>query len=131
MRPADRPPAQRQWSLRFEESHRLALADLADALEALRASKDSQGRALHLAGTRDALDRMAQAGANPSVARACQLFGQLLGAPGQDVELRLQAAALALETLTFLVVADDEASRARAAEALAQLELAVRQAEAA
>jgi hypothetical protein len=122
---------QREWSLRFEDGARLALADLADALEAVRSSRDEQQRALHLAGTRDALDRIEEASGDAAVARACQLFGQILGAPRQSLEQRLDTATLALDTLTFLVVADDDESRARATEALHQLEQAARQAEAA
>ncbi|HKY96201.1 MAG TPA: hypothetical protein VJL84_12890 [Kiloniellales bacterium] len=121
----------RRWSLRFEDAARLALADLADLLAALRASRDEQQRALCLAGTRDALDRIEEASRDPAVGRACQLFGQILGAPSQSVRQRLDTAALALETLTFMVIADDQGSRERAALAMRQLEQAARQAEAA
>jgi len=131
VRPAERSAVERQWWLRFEETQRLALADLADALADLRACRDSQQRVLHLAHTRDALDRVARASGDADVAQACGLFGQILAAPRQRLSLRLDAAALALETLTFLVVAESGERRARAADALRQLSDAARRAEAA
>lgn len=124
LRSADRSAVARRWSLRFEEEARLALADLADALEELRRSGDLQQRTLALATTRDALDRVAEDSADPTVAEACALFGQLLAAPRQSAALRVQAAQVALETLTFLVLADGEERRRRGAEALRQLALA-------
>lgn len=128
---AEQAAIRRAWSLRFEDAARLSLTDLADALAALAGSADDQQRALHLAGTRDALHRVEEASNDPGVAEACRLFGQILGAPGQSQQLRFDAASLALDTLTFLVVADDPESRERATEALRQLQQAARQAEAA
>jgi len=129
--PAEPAAVADRWSLRFEDGARLALADLADTLAAARAATDSQERARHIAGTRGALDRIAAASADPAVARACHLFGQILGAPRQGLRTRLETAAVALDTLTFLVVADDAERRREAAEALHQLERALRRADAA
>jgi hypothetical protein len=124
LRAADRSLAARAWSLRFEDEARLALADLADALDGVRRSADRQQRALALAATRDALDRLACESEDAAVAQACDLFGRILGAPGQSTAVRLQAADLALETLTFLVLAEGEDRERKAGEALRQLELA-------
>jgi hypothetical protein len=124
LRAADRNLVAQAWSLRFEDEARLALADLADALDAVRRSAGAQQRALALAATRDALDRVARESGDAAVARACALFGRILGAPGQSTALRLEAADLALETLTFLVVAEGEGRQRKAGEALRQLELA-------
>lgn len=141
--PADRAPAlerslvrqaedavRREWSLRFEDGVRLALADLADELAAARESTRQtaatpdggrQSQTLHLAAMRDAIDRIAQEQPDPAIAQACELFDRLVGSAA-PVALRYEAAQLALDTLTFLVIADAVERRAKAAAALAQLE---------
>ncbi len=114
----------RQWTLRFEETARLALADLADELAAAREAEGPQSQALHLAAMRDAIERVAQEQQDPAVTRACALFDQLVGSAAAPLALRHEAAQLALDTLTFLVLADAVERKARAAAALAQLEQA-------
>jgi hypothetical protein len=124
LRAADRSLAGHAWTLRFEDEARLALADLADALDGVRRSADMQQRALALAATRDALDRVARESADAAVTQACELFGRILGSPRQSAAIRLEAADLALETLTFLVLSEGEERQRKAGEALRQLELA-------
>jgi hypothetical protein len=87
-----------------------------------------QQRALALAATRDALDRVARESADAAVTQACELFGRILGAPRQSAAIRLEAADLALETLTFLVLSEGEERQRKAGEALRQLELAANRA---
>lgn len=118
----------REWSLRFEESVRLALADLADELAAARAAGPGPSQALHLAAMRDAIDRVAREQRDPAIGRACDLFDRLVGSAATPLALRYEAAQLALDTLTFLVVADAVERKARAAAALAQLEQAAKRA---
>jgi hypothetical protein len=124
----DRAEVHRQWSLRFEDGVRLALADLADELEAARRATGAQSQALHLAAMRDAIERVAREQQDPAVSRACELFDRLVGQAGAPLALRHEAAQLALDTLTFLVLADAVERKARAATALAQLELAAQRA---
>jgi len=114
----------RQWSLRFEAGVRLALADLSDELVAARQAIGTQSQGLHLAAMRDAIDRVACEQQDPAVGRACELFDRLVGSAGTPLALRYEAAQLALDTLTFLVLADAVERKARAAAALAQLEQA-------
>lgn len=120
----DEAEVRRQWSLRFEEGVRLALADLSDELVAARQAAGTQSQSLHLAAMRDAIDRVACEQQDPAVSRACELFDRLVGSAGTPLALRYEAAQLALDTLTFLVLADAVERKARAAAALAQLERA-------
>jgi hypothetical protein len=124
----DRAEVRRQWSLRFEEGVRLALADLADELEAASRASGLQSQTLHLAAMRDAIERVAREQRDPAVTRACELFDRLVGQPGAPLAQRHEAARLALDTLTFLVLADAVERKARAATALAQLERAAQRA---
>lgn len=116
---------------RFEESVRLALAALSDSLADARSAGDDHGRALALAGTRDALQGVALASDDAALVRACRLFDEILGSADTAMATRLDAAQLALDTLTFLAVAGPGRQQASAASALAALERAAQRARAA
>ncbi len=121
-------PAGQAWSLRFEDTWRLALADLADELASARLTADPQSQTLHLAAMRDAIDRVAREQADPAVSHACALFDRLVGSAAAPLALRHEAAQLALDTLTFLALADAVERKARAAAALGRLERLTQQA---
>ncbi len=126
-------PAQseRRRPPRPEEPLRVALAELADAVRLARATGEARGRALAIAGIRDALESVALAGEDPAVLRACSLFGDLLGSATASDALRLEAAQLALETLALLAVPGPGEQRDRATVAIGVLERAAERARAA
>lgn len=116
------------WSPRYEETWRLALADLADELASARQTSDPRSQSLHLAAMREAIDRVAREQDDPAVSHACALFDRLVGSASAPLALRHEAAQLALDTLTFLALADAVERKARAAAALGQLEKLTQQA---
>lgn len=123
--------SRRPWRPRFETPARVALVALTDELAAARrAAEEGAEGTLHLAGLRDAIDRVAESAADPAIRRACDLFDRLVGHGGIAARQRMAAAQLALETLTLLLLSEPPERQApeyqaRAAAALDRLEQAM------
>lgn len=104
--------SRRPWRPRFETPARVALVALTDELAAARrAAEEGAEGTLHLAGLRDAIDRVAESAADPAILRACDLFDRLVGQGGIAARQRRAAAQLALETLTLLLLLSEPPER--------------------